>query len=68
MDRERAILTYSITHRETNEDILAPLPHKIQRSSRFRDETFNQIGKKSTYITSASNGIFDERNVFLIKS
>lgn len=30
MDRERAILTYSVTHRETNEDILAPLPHKIQ--------------------------------------
>lgn len=68
MDRDRAILTYSVTHRGTNEDILTPLPHKIQQSSRFRDETFNQIGKKSTYITSASNGIFDERNVLLTRS
>lgn len=68
MNRERAILTYSVTHRGTNEDILTPLLHKIQRSLRFRDETFNQISKKSTYITFASNGTFGERNVFLARS
>lgn len=66
--KSKKVLTYSAIHQETKEDILTPLLHKIQRSLRFRDETFNQISKKSTYITFASNGTFGERNVFLARS